>query len=160
MGNKNITTYSKNNNSNNNNTINNNNNHHKGDRTENIFINLSKEKNNNNPIKEKNNEIFREEEEEEKKEKENNDKNNEDNYSNKGNLNLTKIKINQNSSEAKTECQSIPENLEMSYIKIPTLFEWKEGGENVYVAGSFSNWNEWHVMDKINNKFVLTLVNN
>jgi hypothetical protein len=57
-----------------------------------------------------------------------------------------------------TECQTISDNIELKDLKIPTLFEWKEGGENVYVAGNFSNWSQWHMMNKINNKFELIMV--
>ena len=142
-----------------------NNESYKGERTETLFVNLKKEKNKNqNPIKEKNNEKFKEKDmnkiinmEIEKDNFYNYNKDKEkDNNSNNGN----QKEINKNSSGAKTDCQTIPENLEINEKKFPTLFEWKEGGENVCVAGSFSNWNQWHVMKKINNKFVLTLVKN
>jgi hypothetical protein len=63
-----------------------------------------------------------------------------------------------NKDKESTECQTIPENSDFKDLKIPTLFEWKEGGENIYIAGNFSNWSQWHMMNKINNKFVLTLV--
>jgi hypothetical protein len=44
--------------------------------------------------------------------------------------------------------------------KVKTLFEWKEGGNNVYVTGSFANWAQLFAMNKIgNNKFELSLVN-
>lgn len=33
-------------------------------------------------------------------------------------------------------------------VKVPTLFEWKDGGNLVYVTGSFSNWTQWFVMTK------------
>jgi len=59
--------------------------------------------------------------------------------------------------EETTECQTIPEN--KIEIKLPTLFEWKEGGSIVYITGSFSNWSQWFIMTKINNKFELILVN-
>jgi hypothetical protein len=61
--------------------------------------------------------------------------------------------------ELTTECQTIPENLEAKEIKIPTDFEWKEGGNVVYITGTFSNWSQWFIMNKINNKFELNLVN-
>jgi hypothetical protein len=43
--------------------------------------------------------------------------------------------------------------------KFSTLFEWKEGGNVVYLTGSFSNWSQWFVMtrnEKTNN-FELSL---
>lgn len=61
--------------------------------------------------------------------------------------------------ELTTECQTIPENLDAKEIKIPTAFEWKEGGNIVYITGTFSNWSQWFIMTKINNKFELNLVN-
>lgn len=61
--------------------------------------------------------------------------------------------------ELTTECQTIPESLETKEIKIPTPFEWKEGGNVVYITGTFSNWSQWFIMSKINNKFELNLVN-
>lgn len=43
--------------------------------------------------------------------------------------------------------------------KIPTKFEWKEGGNVVYVVGSFNNWSQWFIMNKVNGKsFELILV--
>ena len=62
------------------------------------------------------------------------------------------------STKESNECETIPENLDFKDQEIPTLFEWKEGGENVYIAGDFSNWSQWHLMNKINNKFELFLV--
>lgn len=42
--------------------------------------------------------------------------------------------------------------------KIPTRFEWKDGGNLVYLTGSFSNWTQWFVMNKKDNTFEITLV--
>jgi hypothetical protein len=42
-------------------------------------------------------------------------------------------------------------------IKIPITFEWKEGGSSVYVSGTFSNWNQFFLMHRVNNNFELTL---
>ncbi len=61
--------------------------------------------------------------------------------------------------EQTTECQTITENLDVKDVKIPTAFEWKEGGNSVYITGTFSNWSQWFMMSKINNKFELNLVN-
>lgn len=33
-------------------------------------------------------------------------------------------------------------------VKIPTLFEWKEGGNIVYVTGSFCGWSQFFIMNK------------
>lgn len=33
-------------------------------------------------------------------------------------------------------------------VKIPTLFEWKEGGNMVYVTGSFCSWTQFFIMSK------------
>ncbi len=62
--------------------------------------------------------------------------------------------------ELTTECQTIPENIDDKDIKIPTTFEWKEGGNIVYITGTFSNWSQWFMMTKTNNKFELNLVIN
>jgi hypothetical protein len=45
-------------------------------------------------------------------------------------------------------------------IKVSTNFEWREGGQAVYVTGSFSNWTQWFVMNRnpMTNFFELTLV--
>ncbi len=43
-------------------------------------------------------------------------------------------------------------------VKVPTHFEWNEGGKSVYLACSFSNWSQWFVMNKIDNKFEINLV--
>ncbi len=44
--------------------------------------------------------------------------------------------------------------------KVLTPFKWKEGGSTVYVTGSFSNWNQWFIMNKsetIPNEFYISL---
>lgn len=38
-----------------------------------------------------------------------------------------------------------------SETKIPTYFEWREGGKVVYISGSFSNWTHWFIMKKKEN---------
>ena len=60
--------------------------------------------------------------------------------------------------EQTTDCQTIPEKIDPKYVKIPTVFEWREGGNIVYITGSFSNWSQWFIMTKINNKFEICLV--
>ena len=42
--------------------------------------------------------------------------------------------------------------------KVPTRFEWKDGGNLVYLTGSFSNWTQWFVMNKKDHIYELTLV--
>jgi hypothetical protein len=42
-------------------------------------------------------------------------------------------------------------------VKIPTTFAWKEGGNTVYLTGSFDNWQARILMNKINNEFVVVL---
>lgn len=50
-------------------------------------------------------------------------------------------------------------NINNEEIKVPTHFEWKDGGDTVYITGSFCNWTQWFLMNKIdNNLFQLTLV--
>jgi len=51
------------------------------------------------------------------------------------------------------------EKNETQEIKIPTLFEWKDGGNLVYVTGNFSNWTHWFAMTKnpLNGNFELML---
>ena len=51
------------------------------------------------------------------------------------------------------------EKIEMKEIKIPTNFEWREGGTNVFLTGSFCNWNQKFLMTQVNTKFEITLVN-
>jgi hypothetical protein len=41
--------------------------------------------------------------------------------------------------------------MEAPETKVPTHFEWKEGGKVVYVSGSFSNWTHWLIMKKKDN---------
>jgi len=43
------------------------------------------------------------------------------------------------------------ENITQEEIKIPTIFEWKEGGKNVLITGSFCNWAHQFAMNKNNN---------
>ena len=60
--------------------------------------------------------------------------------------------------EETSETITIPEKIDIKDIKIPTLFEWKEGGSIVYITGNFSNWSQRFMMTKSNNKFELILV--
>jgi hypothetical protein len=44
-------------------------------------------------------------------------------------------------------------HLDTKDIKVPTHFEWKEDGHVVYVTGSFCNWGQKFLMNKVNNRF-------
>jgi len=41
---------------------------------------------------------------------------------------------------------------------VSTIFVWKEGGNNVYLTGSFVGWNQRFLMMKKENEFILELV--
>jgi hypothetical protein len=44
-------------------------------------------------------------------------------------------------------------------VKVKTTFEWKEGGKNVYITGSFANWSQLFAMNKCGSgSFELCLV--
>lgn len=49
-------------------------------------------------------------------------------------------------------------NSDAREVKLSTTFEWKEGGNNVYMTGNFCNWNQKFMMTRLNNNFELTLV--
>jgi hypothetical protein len=53
-----------------------------------------------------------------------------------------------------------PEHRDMKDVKVQTIFEWKDEGTNVYLTGSFCNWNQKFLMTEspIGNKFELSLV--
>lgn len=55
-----------------------------------------------------------------------------------------------------TDCTITPDK---SDSKAQTFFEWKDGGNVVYITGTFSNWSQWFIMAKNNNSFELFLVN-
>jgi hypothetical protein len=55
-----------------------------------------------------------------------------------------------------TETSSIVDTKEP---KVKAYFEWIEGGNNVYITGSFANWSQLFALNKAgNNKFELCLV--
>ena len=57
-----------------------------------------------------------------------------------------------------SEC-STSINPKETEVKIKTMFEWKEGGNIVYITGSFSNWTELFIMNKTDsNIHELTIV--
>jgi hypothetical protein len=67
-------------------------------------------------------------------------------------------KTSSNSEEYKVEEKETINNL--VNIKVATTFIWREGGNSVYVTGSFSNWKQWFLMKKseTNDKeYILTL---
>ena len=41
-----------------------------------------------------------------------------------------------------TDCADNPNE------KVPTEFTWREGGNTVYVTGTFANWKQWFLMSK------------
>jgi len=41
---------------------------------------------------------------------------------------------------------------------VTTTFRWLEGGENVYLSGSWVNWNQRFIMTKSGNEFIIELV--
>jgi hypothetical protein len=43
-------------------------------------------------------------------------------------------------------------------LKVPTRFEWREGGNVIYLTGSFCNWNQKFLMIPNTNKFEISLV--
>jgi hypothetical protein len=49
---------------------------------------------------------------------------------------------------------------ELRHAKVQTNFEWKEGGSQVYLTGSFCNWNQKFLMTQnvLGNKFEINLV--
>jgi len=49
-------------------------------------------------------------------------------------------------------------NLNQDPNLVNTRFVWKEGGNNVYMTGSFVNWNQRFLMTKEDNDYVLELV--
>ena len=52
--------------------------------------------------------------------------------------------------------KSIPDSEKLSVI--PTTFQWDNGGNNVYLTGSFCKWNQFFLMKKISTgSFILTL---
>jgi hypothetical protein len=64
---------------------------------------------------------------------------------------------NKNSKETIEDEKTSTTNDKHVEMKVPTHFEWKEGGTTVYLTGSFCNWNEKFLMSKINNNFELTI---
>ncbi len=83
----------------------------------------------------------------------NNNINENNNNSNDNNIDNEKSKVN-----LSTECST--GNLSDKEVKIPTIFEWKDGGNLVYVVGNFNNWGQRFIMNKIDEKnFELLLVN-
>jgi hypothetical protein len=59
-----------------------------------------------------------------------------------------------------TENSMSPDPRDMKDVKVQTLFEWKDGGKNVYLTGNFCNWNQKFLMtpSPLGNKFEICLV--
>ena len=53
-------------------------------------------------------------------------------------------------------------NLRETTVKVQTQFKWTEGGNSIFLTGSFSNWNQYFLMVKNEQtrEFELTLVYN
>lgn len=60
----------------------------------------------------------------------------------------TETGTNQNEKSISNDTTSMVTTHEPIEMKVPTLFQWKEGGNMVYVAGSFSNWTQFFVMTR------------
>jgi hypothetical protein len=65
--------------------------------------------------------------------------------------------------ESNTYSEEIANKLKLNQESknlIRTIFHWKDQGNNVYITGNFSNWNQWFLMTKEPNQlFSLMLVN-
>ena len=66
---------------------------------------------------------------------------------------------NENQNNSSSSSSSIKdEEKDNSNEKIPTTFQWKEGGNTVYVTGSFCGWQQFFIMSKNEDgNFSLTL---
>jgi hypothetical protein len=70
----------------------------------------------------------------------------------------TDTMTNQNDKSISNDTTSMVTTQEpVNEIKVPTIFQWKDGGKMVYVAGSFSNWTQWFVMTKNPNTGIFEL---
>ena len=72
-------------------------------------------------------------------------------------LNGNSLSGNSSISDKNNENKYISEQI--NNIKIPTLFQWKEGGNNILITGSFCGWSHRFTMtkNKKNNFYELTL---
>ena len=70
--------------------------------------------------------------------------------------NTSSVELEKDIKTLATECTTTPDKLDS---KAQTFFEWKDGGNVVYITGTFSNWSQWFIMAKNNNSFELNLVN-
>jgi len=59
-----------------------------------------------------------------------------------------KTSKNKESSDEEKSTDSSNENDEKYKKRVPTLFEWKDGGENVFITGSFCDWNQRFILNK------------
>ncbi len=61
----------------------------------------------------------------------------------------TGIKTSKNQETSEDEKSTDSSNNEEKYKKrVPTLFEWKDGGEAVFITGSFCDWNQRFILNK------------
>ena len=84
----------------------------------------------------------------------------EDDKKNEKNKNKSKInKIKNVKNEEKIEqAKKFEKKIEDKINEIETKFEWDEGGNIVYLTGTFCDWKEFYLMKKNNDgKFIYTL---
>ena len=63
-----------------------------------------------------------------------------------------------NKIDTPTDCSTITEDSYSKDNKIPTIFEWTGGGNNILLIGSFSNWKQSFLMTQNKDKYEMTLV--
>ena len=62
---------------------------------------------------------------------------------------FTGIKTSKNQETSEEEKSTDYSNNEEKYKKrVPTFFEWKDGGETVFITGSFCDWNQRFILNK------------
>ena len=68
---------------------------------------------------------------------------------NQNSSDFTGIKTSKNQETSEDEKSTDSSNNEEKYKKrVPTLFEWKDGGETVLITGSFCDWNQRFILNK------------
>ena len=105
----------------------------------NLIENNKNEENNKNDENEKLEEIEKEDDIEE------NEENKEDDMKNSS---IESYNSEKNSSSENFSDEDDENNNKKKIEKVNTVFEWDEGGKNVYVTGSFCNWKQFFIMTK------------
>ena len=59
------------------------------------------------------------------------------------------LKKNRKKFSSNESSENYEENNQIKNIKIPFLFEWKEGGKTVKITGNFVNWKEFFNMKEV-----------